>query len=211
MLGSYTEESYQRVLDAGERGRVTIMANQEKIRDEYYKNPVICLCCGTPIFYENRNRSKFCSRSCSATYNNILRGNIRKEKRAIENLELKEIQNCPNCGKENIKGKFCSRFCNIEYKKKEKYAIIENDELVASSALRRYLMEKFSSKCEKCGWGIPNPVSNTVCLDMHHIDGDHKNCVVSNVELLCTNCHTLTPNYKRVGKKRKSTRTFRNK
>lgn len=45
--------------------------------EEYNKNPKLCLCCGKPIFapYDKKlqetKRKKFCSKSCSAKYNNI--------------------------------------------------------------------------------------------------------------------------------------------
>ena len=199
MLGRYkSEESYKKVTDAQAKG---ILTRKKKFYDErriYYENPINCIYCNNPIPYENRNTNKFCSSSCSAIYNNLKRG---------------KNKTCINCGNNIKKGasKYCSRFCNIEYNTKKKNISIENNETVSNGALRKYLMEKHHSKCQQCGWGIPNPISNTVCLDMHHIDGDYKNSVLSNVELLCPNCHTLTPNYKRVGKKRKSTRTFRNK
>lgn len=48
-------------------------------------------------------------------------------------------------------------------------------------------------KCEKCHnteWlGSPIP------LQIHHIDGDHLNNELSNLMLLCPNCHALTNNY----------------
>ena len=67
-------------------------------------------------------------------------------------------------------------------------------------------MEKQEEKCSKCGWSEKNPVSKTVCLDLHHKDGDAHNNKLSNVELICPNCHSLTNTYKRVNTNRKSTR-----
>lgn len=49
-------------------------------------------------------------------------------------------------------------------------------------------------KCECCGlseWqGFPIP------LELHHIDGDRNNNVLSNYQLLCPNCHAFTDNYR---------------
>jgi hypothetical protein len=96
--------------------------------------------------------------------------------------------------------------CSNEHKKKETNLKIEKDGIVAPRTLRRYLMEKQKETC-KCGWGEENPISNSVCLDLHHKDGNANNNVLSNVELLCPNCHSLTDTYKRVGSiKRKSSR-----
>lgn len=49
-------------------------------------------------------------------------------------------------------------------------------------------------KCEKCKlteWlGIPIP------LELNHKDGNKHNHSLKNIELLCPNCHALTPNYR---------------
>ena len=49
-------------------------------------------------------------------------------------------------------------------------------------------------KCENCGaeeW-LGQPIN----LEVHHIDGDHYNNELSNLQLLCPNCHSYTNNYK---------------
>jgi len=54
-------------------------------------------------------------------------------------------------------------------------------------------------KCENCNrtkW-LKQPVP----LELHHIDGDTKNNVIENLQLLCPNCHTFTKNYR--GKKKR--------
>lgn len=49
------------------------------------------------------------------------------------------------------------------------------------------------ARCEWCGgaeWlGQPMP------LEIDHIDGDHANNVLTNLRILCANCHALTPTY----------------
>lgn len=56
-------------------------------------------------------------------------------------------------------------------------------------------------KCEKCNlvfWlGCPIP------LELHHIDGNLKNNDLSNLQILCPNCHTFTPNYRGRNKTKK--------
>jgi hypothetical protein len=39
--------------------------------EEYYKNPKLCLQCEKILPYSKDKRTKFCSRSCSCTYNNL--------------------------------------------------------------------------------------------------------------------------------------------
>ena len=65
-----------------------------------------------------------------------------------------------------------------------------------SSHIRKYLFEKHDSKCVECGWGQINPSTGKTPLEVDHIDGDHKNNVESNLQLLCPNCHSLTPTFK---------------
>lgn len=47
------------------------------------------------------------------------------------------------------------------------------------------------NKCEICGIS-----GNSVSLELHHIDGDHSNNKLSNLQILCPNCHSKTPNYR---------------
>ena len=57
-------------------------------------------------------------------------------------------------------------------------------------------MDKYSCKCQLCGWGETNPYTNTVPLEIHHIDGNYKNNNEDNLQLICPNCHSLTETYK---------------
>lgn len=64
-----------------------------------------------------------------------------------------------------------------------------------SNYLKRYIFEKYSSKCVECGWSKINPKTGKIPLHVDHIDGDWKNNTEINLRLLCPNCHSLTPNY----------------
>lgn len=47
-------------------------------------------------------------------------------------------------------------------------------------------------KCECCGqttW-----LNKPIPLELHHIDGDHSNNVLENLQLLCPNCHAMQDN-----------------
>ena len=48
----------------------------------------------------------------------------------------------------------------------------------------------------ECGWGEENPKTNKVPIELEHIDGNSNNNELSNLKLLCPNCHSLTPTYK---------------
>ncbi len=136
-----------------------------------------------------------------------------EQKRAISpsehfNKGKRTIHKCLNCGKEfehsnNSKNKFCSNKCQGEYRTNlvvKKWLEGNFNGLVGkynlSTAIRNYLLNKHNYKCEKCGWGEINTHTNTIPLEIHHIDGDYKNNKEEKLQVLCPNCHSLTETYK---------------
>jgi hypothetical protein len=193
--------------EAGKLGALKskdIMANKLKERIKHYKdNPTFCFQCGEPICYEKRF-NKFCSHSCSAKFNNV-----RKEKKKISCL------NCSSVFSPSQKyRKYCSLSC--QGKKQAKSTIEEwkngNNKGYSGKTmqvppwLRKYLFEKFESKCCKCGWCEINPTTSKIPLEVNHIDGDASNSKEENLELLCPNCHSLTPNFRALNKASKRNR-----
>lgn len=73
---------------------------------------------------------------------------------------------------------------------------LSNKYPIRSHKLRlRLLREKiFPHQCHSCNgteWlGKPIP------LELEHIDGNHENNYLSNLKLLCPNCHAFTPTYR---------------
>lgn len=61
-----------------------------------------------------------------------------------------------------------------------------------SNHVRKYLFEKHRNSCSLCGWSEMNSFTNTIPLEVEHIDGDHENHSPENLTLLCPNCHSLT-------------------
>ena len=93
-----------------------------------------------------------------------------------------------NCNKEvgNRKGKrFCSRNCkqkNCQAKDPKRQKKYEN----FVKGLRPYIKYR-KNKCENCGF-IPLHICQ---LDVDHIDGNHNNNEINNLQTLCANCHRL--------------------
>lgn len=116
---------------------------------------------------------------------------------------------CLNCGKEltDKRNKYCNNKCQAEYQYREwvtrwkegKESGISGSYGI-SKYLKRYLLEKFHYKCAKCGWGETNPYTNTLPLEVEHIDGNYQNNSEDNLILLCPNCHSLTSTYKGANK-----------
>ena len=66
---------------------------------------------------------------------------------------------------------------------------------VKSNVLKFKLFEDGirEQKCEECG--ITEWMGQEAPLELHHIDGDRFNNNFINLQILCSNCHSLTPNY----------------
>lgn len=65
-----------------------------------------------------------------------------------------------------------------------------------SATIRNFLLKEANYSCNKCGFNTFHPVDGACVLEINHINGDNKNHNRSNLEVLCPNCHSLTPNYR---------------
>jgi hypothetical protein len=156
---------------------------------DYSKKYVECNCKTCGILFKktlteyNKTKNHFCSHSCSAKYNN--------EKRGIEKY-------CEVCNKKLItyQKKYCSYKCQGEGKTKIIFTKIDNGNATLYHVnYRNYLIDKYGEKCMKCGWSETHPITGKVPVQMNHKDGNSENNSLDNLELLCPNCHSLTPNY----------------
>jgi hypothetical protein len=174
---------------------------------DYAKHPAFCLCCGQVIALRDgevpsiARKKKFCTQSCSATYHNTGR------------IKVKRIK-CLNCGTEcqQVHKKFCSHICQQQFQFEDfirRWKAGEESGISGvcnmSRQIRRYLFEKCGSKCHKCGWAEVHPLSGKIPLQVNHINGNCLDNVEENLELICPNCHSLTPTFgsmnKQVGRR----------
>ena len=56
-------------------------------------------------------------------------------------------------------------------------------------------------KCENCG--LEEWLGQPINLEIHHIDGDRLNNDLSNLILLCPNCHSYTSNFRKNSKQKR--------
>ena len=141
---------------------------------------------------------KFCSRSCSVSYNNSI---APKRVRTSTRLETK----CLHCKAKfifrpvNSNGKYCSSVCNGEHRKNLTRKAISKGTNVTLRGMRNFLAETFGEVCSICGIG-PTWNKQPLTLQLDHIDGNSDNNHRKNMRLLCPNCHTQTPTFGCKGK-----------
>lgn len=163
-----------------EASRKTIEIRKEERRTKYYLSPALCKHCNSILSYKNKHK-KFCNSSCSATYNNIKRG--------------QKKYNCISCNIEidRRNKKFCSHICQQNYRHEERRPLFQSGEL-SGRASKRFVIERDGHKCSCCDIAKWN--GKDIVLDLEHIDGNSENNMPNNLALLCPNCHSQTPTYK---------------
>jgi len=173
------------ILEALKRSKLTQKKQKEERIIKYNLNPTKCLFCGRKQEYSHR-MYKFCNRSCAAKFNN-------KNKRIYKKCEF-----CENILKSN-RYKYCSHKCQQNNQWLLLKATVESTGKFdigrsgCTHLLRRYLIEARGYKCEICN--LSEWMNKPICLDVDHIDGDSGNNYITNLRLLCKNCHAQTPTY----------------
>jgi HNH endonuclease len=105
--------------------------------------------------------------------------------------------------------KYCSNHCQqdmqyFEYIQKWKIGKTDGNRgkkvRLISKHLRRYLIEKYKERCSLCGWAKRHKITGLVPLEIDHIDGNAENNNENNLQLLCPNCHALTPHFRNLNR-----------
>jgi RNAse (barnase) inhibitor barstar len=148
-----------------------------------------CLECKEKFIDKKVNNRKFCSRSCSVSYNNKFK---------IKNVK-NTIDKCKNCNDilNNAVKKYCNIKCQKDFEKKIIFEKIEKGEYKSKSTkkYKEYLIKKYGNKCMDCGWDKIHKITGNVPIQLEHIDGNSNNNNLENLKLLCPNCHSLTETY----------------
>lgn len=127
------------------------------------------------------------------------RRNVSSKETFNKGSKLTVQKHCINCGTPVQNGyKYCSNKCQQEYQTKQKISDWQQYPEKYNSPntydfIRTYLINKYNG-CQICGWNKVNPITNNSPLEVHHIDGNCTNNAEENLQLLCPNCHSLTPN-----------------
>lgn len=172
---------------------------------EYLANPNKCKQCDRAILPRKKEKccdvkiKKFCNSSCAASFN----GRV-YPKRSFSKRGIDPVKNCAYCltPLKNRYSKYCNNTCHNKHiavlyierwKKGEESGIMGRCRI--SRHINHYLRIKHGNQCCKCGWKEINPKTQKVPLQVNHIDGHWDNNTEENLELLCPNCHSLTPTF----------------
>ena len=97
--------------------------------------------------------------------------------------EEERTANCLECGNVKIKRRSTGNWrCKTGWKKGGSRSRM----LSARKRSKPYKKHK-KDYCERCGF----VAEHSVQLDVDHIDGNHKNNEITNLQTLCSNCHRL--------------------
>jgi hypothetical protein len=182
--------------EAGKLGAAAtkvIIAKRLSLQIENYRiSPNKCKNCNIDISYDHR-QNKFCSRNCSAAYNNAnnhWRGQASPRECKICNKAFKPIRKTH---------KFCSYACDTKTRNEILFANVEAG-IASARTCKRYLIAKYGNKCMECGWDKINQYTGKCPIELEHLDGNSSNNKPENLKLLCPSCHSLTPTYKALNK-----------
>lgn len=152
-----------------------------------------CQNCDKEFAPKDKRFAKFCSKSCAASFNN----------RAFPKRKAEGSKVCPVChSPKRPKYRTCSHSCghNLLYTEFiERWLAGRESGLSGkegtSAHIRRWLLERANSRCEKCGWNEVNSATGKIPVQINHINGKWDDNRPENLEILCPNCHSLTVNY----------------
>jgi len=120
-----------------------------------------------------------CSLSCSSKYGH-LKSKIKKE--PVKKYSLKEAE------------KLILESINNYYINRKKEIMEADFSTLKFDILRERIFYEQEGKCNHCSrleWQ-----GKAIILELEHRDGNHHNDERSNVELICANCHSLTPTWR---------------
>lgn len=132
-----------------------------------------------------RGRANYCSLTCVASHTNTLRPKVTHEPNVECAYCHKAFYMNPSKLKNSKSGyRFCCRGHKDIAQRLGGIEAIQPDHY--GTGYRALAWSSLPHKCNRCGY------DNVIdILQVHHRDHDHSNNELSNLEILCPNCHAL--------------------
>lgn len=152
-----------------------------------------CKCCNikVAIKYSKYSSGDFCSSKCARSFSTKAK---RKEINIKVSFKLKGVP---------IERNNFSIEKRIEFwkKKRKENELTYNEKILNSDynllsfeRLKKRIIIEQNYKCNKCN--LSEWLGEKITLELEHIDGNHHNNKRENLEVLCPNCHSLTPTWR---------------
>ena len=131
---------------------------------------------------------KYCSRACA---NSRVRTDEVKKKISIG------VRNNEYLQSDEWKAKVIAANKNPEkiYKVAKTKKANRNYDTAHIWSIKRWIKEERGNKCEECG--VTEWNGKRLTLEVDHIDGDTNNNDIKNLKVLCPNCHSQTPTWRK--------------
>lgn len=141
--------------------------------------------------YSSRKIAKEIGKSQSFVARRLKKQGIKTDPWAREKLYCLY---CENELKKKTQKKYCSVDCQADYEFEASFVDGHPPSTANRRPMKRWLIRQRGHQCEVCKnteW-----MEQPIPLELHHIDGNHKNNHLDNLQLICPNCHALTDTYK---------------
>jgi hypothetical protein len=126
---------------------------------------------------------KYCSRACA---NSRVRTDEVKQKISKGILNSKWWLNCDYSHNSNS--------AKID-KAKETWKSKRDYDTAHIFSIKKWIKEERGNKCEECG--VEEWNGKRLPMEVDHIDGNTKNNNLDNLKILCPNCHSQTPTWRK--------------
>lgn len=170
----------------------------QSLTDDNETKEAVCVKCGCSLYIKKRASLKTCKcKLCKTVRAKLNKAYVTKP----------HSMHCLVCGCEiskNNKTGMCYN-CDVQRKKNDyitNWLCVGNTKTKCKplSAIREYILKQQNGKCSVCGC---DPVWNGLPLIfiLDHINGEHFDNSPANLRLVCSNCDSQLPTYKRKNRK----------